>query len=208
MNFRISSLRSRLRTVIEKQIGGGPRVRNPGENRLRARRRRFRLVDLRSASRPRAGGTAPGVGDESEILQCKVRLGVSMPSHEPSKGVPVRSSDSRQCGSDRSRSSRSSQKRRLESAPRGTIGALPGRSNGRSAGEVGAASGVLKPRANRRLARGAKRFWLRFRCCTGSMPVSATMLESTQADGFTRGFVTIPPRGFYLCQITISRGAI
>lgn len=208
MNFRISSLRSRLRTVIEKQIGGGPRVRNPGEIRLRARRRRFRLVGLRSASRPRASGTAPGAGDESEILQCKVRLSVSMPSHEPSKGVPVRTSDPRQRRSDRSHFSRSSEKCRLESAPRGTIGALPGRSNGRSAGKVGAAPGVLKPRANRRFARGAKRFWLCFRYCVGSMPVLATMLESTPIRRLHARVCYNPPEGFYLCQITISRGAI
>jgi hypothetical protein len=139
INFRISLLRSRLRTIIGKHTGDRPRVRNPGENAFVPDSGDFVWLTFD----PRAGGPAPDLGIESENIQRQVRLGVSMSRHQLGQGIPIRSSHTCRRWNNRSHFGRSLEKCRLESAPRRTVGTLHRGSNGRSASKIGAATRVL-----------------------------------------------------------------
>ena len=90
-NYPSLSLASHPRIVTTKQTGDGREAGNPGEERICAGCRRFRLVDVRPTSRARAGRKASSTGAESENLQREVRPGAGMPYHESGERLPIRS---------------------------------------------------------------------------------------------------------------------
>src|SRR5271169_283563 len=77
-SYQSLSLESPRRTATGKRTGDSPKARNPGEVGLRTRHRRLGLVDLPSASRPRAGREATCTGVEPQNIQREVWPGAGM----------------------------------------------------------------------------------------------------------------------------------